>query len=144
MFDIIVTIQYHTCMPIDPPPMKKLNVGVETKQPALTEAQLQKLADMSKEQLITLIKRVSGAMWGIGMQTQEERDAAILLKLSILALTSEEAKDVVSTAKEYFDRSRGRPMQSIDVNQKIGIVQIVMEAAKLRNGSIPLVDVTPA
>ncbi len=101
-------------------------------QTQLTAAELERLGDMTQQQLVGLIKRVSGAMWGIGMQTQEERDAAILLKLSILALTSEEAKDVVSTAKEYFDRSRGRPMQSIDLNQKIGIVQIVLEAAKLR------------
>ncbi len=108
---------------------------------AITEGDLEKLEACSRDELISLIKRVSGAMWGIGLQTKEDREDAMLLKLSIMALTSEEAKDVVSTSKEYFDRSRGRPMQSIDLNQRIGIVQIVMEASKLRSSNTPLIDI---
>lgn len=91
---------------------------------------------MDATALRKLIRRVSGAMWGVGLQTPEQREEAMLLKLSILALTSQEAKDVVSTTKEYFDRVRGRPSQSIDLNQKIGIVAIVMEAAKLRKDMV--------
>lgn len=109
---------------------------------APSETDLQNLEGMSRECLINLIKRVSRAVWGVGAMSPAEREEAILLKLSILALTSTEAKDVVSTAKEYFDRSRGRPMQSIDLNQKIGIVQIVLEASKLMDKEKPLLDIT--
>lgn len=96
----------------------------------IDEQTLSQLDKMDATALKLLIQRVSGAMWGVGLKTQEQRDEAILLKLSILALTSEEAKDVVATAKEYFDRSRGKPVQSVDINGKIGIVQIVAEMGK--------------
>jgi hypothetical protein len=83
---------------------------------------LAKLGAMSHKQLVALIRTISGAMWGIGMQTQAERDEAILLKLSILALTSTEAKDVVSTAKEYFDRIRGKAAISITQNSTVAML----------------------
>src|SRR3954469_5478002 len=63
---------------------------------AISPETLAILQNMPKEALISLIQRVSGAMWGIGIKSKEEREDAMLLKLSILALTSDEAKDVVS------------------------------------------------
>ncbi len=54
--------------------------------------------------------------------TQAERDEAILLRLSILALTSTEAKAVVSTAKEYFDRMRGKAAISITQNSTVAML----------------------
>lgn len=99
---------------------------------AVTSEELQKLDAMSKHELIALIKRVSGAIWGIGMMTEQEQEEALLTKFRMLALARDDAKEIVALGKEYFDRKRGKPMQSVDINQKIGIVAIVMEAAKQR------------
>ncbi len=118
----------------------------------LSPHDISKLESMTREELIGLIRKVfASGMLPSGLKgkdllesslmSSEELDEGILLRLQILALTSVEAKDVVSTAKEYFDRKRGRPQQSVDINQKIGIVAIVMEAAK--RGKNQLIDLNP-
>lgn len=84
-------------------------IDTETIPPATLAA----LEGMGREELIGLIRRVSGAMWGIGIMTQAEREDAMLLKLSVLALTSDMAKEVVPAVREYFDRVRGKPAQTI-------------------------------
>lgn len=110
-----------------PDPFKNFTPRQNPPQPAviahneaetIDPATLAALNPMTKEELIALIRRVSGAMWGIAIQTQQEREDAMLLNLSILALTSDSAKAVVATTKEYFDRMRGKPAQTIDMTVK--------------------------
>ena len=119
--------------PLTGDPVPKSTKGRKTdddKFVAVTDDVLAKLGQMTKAQLISLINDIGGAFWGAGIKTKEQREEAILLKLSILALTNNEAKDVVASSKEYFDRTRGRPQQSLDVSGKIGLVQIIMEAKR--------------
>ena len=97
--------------------------GAQASTTSISDADLAKLESMDRDSLINLIRSVSGAVWGIGLHTKHEREEALLLKLITLALTRDDAKEVVALAKEYFDRSRGKPAQTqmVDVQMKATI-----------------------
>lgn len=67
------------------------------------------------------------------------RDLAMRELVAIVRANGGDIKGVAAI-KELLDRTEGKPAQTVDLNQKIGIVQIVMEASKLRNVQIPLID----
>ena len=81
-------------------------VAVREFVPDLTDDELRKLAR----------EKLSEALQAIDPQTQPE----LTRKL----------------AAEVKDRLDGRPVQAVDVTQKIGIIEIVMEAGKLRNNTV--------
>ena len=117
--------------------MKRKEKPVEVKQPGgIDPATFATLQTLDKEALISLIERVAGAMWGIGLKTKEQRREAILLRLAVLALTSKEAKDVVATARELFDRETGKPIQQVDAS-----VRMTFEPLVIRRIDIAALDV---
>src|ERR1700742_3249032 len=64
----------------------------------IDEDTLSSLNNMTKEALILLIRRVGGAMWGVGIMTTEQRREAMKLKIAGIALT---ARDNQTVLKAY-------------------------------------------
>ena len=89
-----------------------------------------KLKDMSKDQLLTIIKNIGGAMWSIGIKTDDEIAEAMRLKMAIQGLTEPKIAKSLPAMREWFDRTQGKATQRVDVTQKIGIMAMVMESAK--------------
>ena len=79
----------------------------------ITQETLDKLETFSKAELIKLIKKVSGAVWGIGIMNDDEAFEAVRLKLLHTGLTSESANSSLNVLKEWADRTKGKPAQSI-------------------------------
>ncbi|MDX1975009.1 MAG: DUF5681 domain-containing protein [Rickettsiales bacterium] len=98
-------------------------IGMET---------LDKLEDMTKRELIALIRRVSGAMWGIGIMTDEEAYDAICLKLLHGGLTQTDTWKALPPLKEWADRKRGKPAQSIAMKVEVDPIQKMSTERLLR------------
>lgn len=79
----------------------------------ISEEQIAKLGTLSKDELISLIKRVSGAMWGIGLMTPQEIADAMKLKLAHGGLTQTDMFKALPVMREWFDREMGKAPQSI-------------------------------
>jgi len=79
----------------------------------ITQETLDKLETFSKPELIKLIKKVSGAIWGVGIMSDDEAFQAVRLKLLHTGLTSESANSSLNVLKEWADRTKGKPAQSI-------------------------------
>lgn len=79
----------------------------------ITQEILDKLETFSKPELIKLIKKVSGAVWGIGIMNDDEAFEAVRLKLLHTGLTSESANSSLNVLKEWADRTKGKAPQSI-------------------------------
>jgi hypothetical protein len=79
----------------------------------ITQETIDKLETFSKSELIKLIKKVSGAVWGVGIMTDDEAFEAVRLKLLHTGLTSESANSSLNVLKEWADRTKGKAPQSI-------------------------------
>jgi hypothetical protein len=79
----------------------------------ITQETLNKLEAFSKPELIKLIRKVSGAVWGIGIMSDDEAFEAVRLKLLHTGLTSESANTSLNVIKEWIDRTKGKAPQSI-------------------------------
>ncbi len=88
-------------------------VSTATAPTGITEAELQTMEGMTKDDLITLINRVSGAMWGIGLKTREEIAEAFKLKLAISGMAEKDMFKALPIMREWFDRELGKASQSI-------------------------------
>lgn len=81
-----------------------------------TDDQLARIEDMSRDELITLARRCNAALGGVGVLSEDETAEALLLKISAHALSGR-GIDWLSSAREWFDRKRGKATQRIE--QKI-------------------------
>ena len=97
----------------------------------IDEETFQKLHTFSKEQLLDIIKRVGGAMWAIGAKTDDEIAEAMRLKMAMGGLNEPQIHKALPAMREWFDRTKGKPTQSVDLTQRIGVVQLVMESVKV-------------
>lgn len=91
---------------------------------ALTSDILEKLEGYSKEELIALIKRVSGAMWGYALLDDEQKAEAARLKLYNLGMTATEVHKVVPALDKWFDRTVGKAAQSIQLDANMNVVTV--------------------
>lgn len=80
---------------------------------AITDDVLANLSNMPQEALISLIQRVSGAMWGIGLKTKEDIAEAFKLKLAISGMAEKDMFKALPIMREWFDRELGKASQSI-------------------------------
>ena len=80
---------------------------------ALTPSSLARLEQMTQQELISLIRRVSGAVWGYALLDDTEKAEAARLKLYNLGMSSTEVHKVMPALKEWFDRTSGKAPQSI-------------------------------
>lgn len=115
-------------------------MGIET---------LDELEKLSKKELIRLITRVSGAMWGIGLLDDDAAFEAMRLKLLTTGLTSDSQTQSLSHLKEWADRTKGRAVQSVSMKVEINPLEKMSTARLLaleqeisaRTGI--MIDVTP-
>ncbi len=93
----------------------------ETIAEEIGEETLAKIKEMPKSELIDLIMRVSGAMWGVGIMNEEQTAEAMLLKIAINGLTSNDAKTTLENVNAWLDRKKGKAVQRIDqrVDQRV-------------------------
>lgn len=90
-------------------------MGNSTPQMASIEGvDLTALDSMTKQQLVALIKRIGGAMWGVVLMTDEQRAEAMLDRMAIIALTSADQKAASESMREWLDRKLGRSIQRIE------------------------------
>ncbi len=80
---------------------------------AIDPETLSSLQTMPKDALISLIQRVSGAMWGVGLKTKEEIAEAFKLKLAIGGMNEKDMFKALPIMREWFDREMGKAAQSI-------------------------------
>lgn len=90
--------------------------GEAAQRNAIDEATMGKLAAMGKDELISLIKRVGGAMWGIALMDDEAAYEAVRLRLLHKGLTSVSDNVALNLLKEWMDRTKGRAAQNLNMN----------------------------
>lgn len=100
--------------------------------PALSASELAKLGDMSKDELIALINRVSGAIWGIAMMSKDERIEAAKLKLWNAGLTQPDIFKALPALREALDRETGKPAQSIAMKVETDAISKLSDERLLR------------
>ncbi len=111
----------------------------------ISEADLERLDTLSKPKLIALIKKVSGAIWGIALKTEEEAYDAICLKLLNGGLNQGDINKALPALKEYLDRKRGKPIgtaPNINIgtsgngSMNIEVILVSSEDDKRRQGKL--------
>jgi len=104
---------------------------------------------MDAESLRKLLKLVVQAGWGYGkltgkdllaaaIKSKDEAYEALKLAALTLAVNASDWREFNALATFWAERTHGKPSQAIDVTGKIGIVEIVLEAAKLRK--MPVIE----
>lgn len=81
--------------------------------PVLSEAEIAKLDDMSKVELIGVIRRCYATKARVMLMGEEEQARAMLDALAVMALTGDDDKAVLSAIREWLDRKQGKPAQYI-------------------------------
>ncbi len=91
----------------------------------ITQETIDKLETFSKPELIHLIRKVSGAVWGIGIMNDDQAFECVRLKLLHTGLTSESANSSLSVLREWSDRTKGKPAQSIQMKvEEVGLSKL--------------------
>ena len=105
---------------IEPPPMKpvKQREPVESGKGSIPPSDLARMDVMSREELLGLIKRVAGAIWGYALKDDTEKAEAARLKLYNLGMSSEEVHKVVPALDKWFDRTQGKAPQAVEMTVK--------------------------
>lgn len=112
----------HMEQPYTPDPFKNFTprqnpvnqaVSAATEPAPINDATIALLEVLPKEELIALIKRVAGAMWGVGMMRKEEIAEAFKLKLAISGIGEKDMFKALPIMREWFDRELGKASQSI-------------------------------
>jgi hypothetical protein len=101
----------------------------------MDDAMLSSLGDMSKEELITLIRRICGASGGIelALMTQDEIKDATRLRLAGIAIRNPDDKVALQAIQQLLDRIEGKPVGS----------STVMNIGATEGGQIKVVFVSP-
>lgn len=81
----------------------------------ISDRDLEKLEQMTKDQLVTLIKRCAAAVWKYALMDEDESYEAVCLKLKTMGLSEEQSYKALPPLKEWMDRRKGKPKQSIDM-----------------------------
>ncbi len=106
-----------------PPDYYRRNNGMLVEKPkqdpigsdsnAIDAQTLATLHSMDNNALVSLITRIGGAMWGIGLMNETQTAEAMLLRLAIDGLTSKDARIARDNINAWLDRKQGKPLQSI-------------------------------
>ena len=113
-----------------------LNVTTSTSHPnpALSEAELASLQDMSREGLISLIERIAGARWGeIATLKPAQVAEAMKLRLAHIALTAD-VKEALTAIDKWLDRHEGKALVRTDAPQAGANVNIYGVAPDVIDG----------
>ena len=111
--------------------------------PALSESDLSRLGDMSRDELLNLFKLVYSAGWGkrgltgqalinMALKTPEEIAEAFKIKLAAGGFGEDDMFKALPIMKEWFDRSMGKAAQSIALTVKDDGIAKLSDARLLR------------
>lgn len=81
---------------------------------------LAKLGGMTREELIALVMRVGGAIWGYALADDTQKAEAARLKLYAMGMSATEIHKGVPALDKWFDRTVGRVKQQIELTGKDG------------------------
>lgn len=81
----------------------------------ISDRDLAKLDLMTKNQLVALIKRCASAIWKYALMDEDESYEAVCLKLLSMGLSEEQSYKALPPLKEWMDRRKGKPKQSIEM-----------------------------
>lgn len=74
-------------------------------------------------ELRNLVKRLFGAVYGVGLMNDEETAQAMLDRLAIDGLKSQDAKVTLANFTAWLDRKRGKPVQSVTLQSENGVAE---------------------
>lgn len=101
----------------------------------MSTANLSHLDEMTREQLITFIRCCIPEPASIALMTEDETADAMMLKLAIMAIKSDEAKTTLDCVNAWLDRKKGKAVQRID--QRVQSIHHT-NAGELSTGDIML------
>jgi hypothetical protein len=104
-------------------------------QTALSDTQLAKLDNMTKEELIALIRLCNAEQIGIALMTPDEVKAATRLRLAVMAISNKDDKVALQAIQQLLDRLEGKPLgtaQQINIGSNGGEtrVQVILVDAE--------------
>ncbi len=104
-------------------------VALPAQSPAkpISEDELARLGDMSREQLIALIRLCNAEQIGIALMTTEEVKAATRLRLSVMAISNKDDKLALQAIQQLLDRLEGKPVgtaQQINIGSNGGETRV--------------------
>ncbi|HSY75865.1 MAG TPA: hypothetical protein VK890_03345 [Bacteroidia bacterium] len=108
--------------PLTGDPIPKSNKREDETRPQKSppDIDLANLEGMTREELITLVRRVCGARWAeIITMTRAEQAIAMKDRLAHIALTAE-VKEALNAIDKFLDREEGRARQQIELTGKDG------------------------
>lgn len=108
----------------------EINDGSPTDRDDITDDVVACLEGMSKDELIALIKRVSGAMWGVGLLTKDQKYQAMLDKAAIMALTTNDVNEFVKSSTQWMERTQGKVADRVEQTIRQSVVISVDERRK--------------
>lgn len=113
--------------------LKQIEASPPTQSVGITDATIEKLGQMQKDDLITLIKLVSGAIWGYALATKDEKREAMRLRVYNIAMTSSDNETVLKACNQWLDREEGKPQQKqvIDLNETKEVTVNINDPAAL-------------
>lgn len=99
----------------------------------VSAATLSLLEQMSREELVGVIKRVCNARWGeVALMSKQERVEAGKLKLWHSGLTLADVYKALPMLKEAFDRDEGRASQNVNMNVEVSSLSKMSDERLLR------------
>ena len=117
-----------------------------------TSEEVAKLEAMDRVELVALVRRIYKAGWGYGkltgkdllemaLKTKDEAYEALKLTALTLAHNAKDWREFHALATFWSERERGKPVQSVNANVTIGVLEIVDEIDKRRKEKV--IDITP-
>jgi len=87
--------------------------------PALSEAEIAKLQELSREGLIDLFKRLPAKITGYALQTREERREAMRLKIYDIAMSADNDTITLKAANDWLDRDEGKAINRTAIDARV-------------------------
>lgn len=89
----------------------------KTPKESLSDDELRNLDQLTKEELITLVRRLPAAGIAHALLTKEEKRERLKLKVYAIAMESDNDASVLKAANDWLDREDGKAAQSVKVEQ---------------------------
>lgn len=96
--------------------------------PAITDAQLDLLDDMTKEELIALIRLCNANKLGYALLDKDEKRERLKVKIYTLAMESGNDTVTLKAANDWLNREDGKAAQSINQNVNVtGAIALISQ-----------------
>ncbi len=98
----------------------------------LTPQDIDKLENMTREELLVLVKRMACQCGLVAIMTPEEIDQAHMDRLASDGIQSKDARHALGAIRERFDRRIGRPMQTVHQTVSLSVASMLDDALRRR------------